>query len=115
MDERMRMELDRLSRGLELVVCVFWIVTFSVRLRSVRPQPGRRQPRPPLSAALRPIQLAAWTLVAVSLVLRTQAGWLPYAHAVFVPSLLAGWIATMVIAVDARRHERSGPTASEPA
>jgi hypothetical protein len=110
------MELERFTRGLELAVCVFWIVAFSVRLRAVRPQPGRgATARQPLQAALRPIQYAAWSLVAVSLVLRTQTAWLPYAHALFVPSLLGGWIASMIIGVDGRRSERARAAASEPA
>ena len=91
------MELDRLSRYLEILLCLLSIVVFYVRMRPVWADAPGDAPALRLKSAMRPIRIGAMVLLAVSVVLWTNARWQPYAHALTIPALLSLGIADAVL------------------
>jgi hypothetical protein len=80
---------------LELAVCGLWLVTFFFRIH--RPGTENDMFAARLAAALRPIRIGTWAVTVVSVPLWMQASWQPVAHALFVPSLVAGGIVQVLM------------------
>ena len=98
------MELDRTSRILELAVCLLWLLTFFLRVRNIQVNHVSGSPAEHLASALRPLRTGTLVVLALCVPLWSQAKWQPVAHALFVPSLVAGGIVQTLVAVTRRRR-----------
>ena len=87
------MELERTHRFLELAMCAMWFGVFTLRIRSLRIGESGVPIVPPLRAAIAPIRWSTWAVIALSGPLWLESATQPFAHALFVPTILAAGIA----------------------
>ncbi len=100
------MELERAHRLIELAMCGAWLLAYYSRMRTTEVDVAAGNPLGGIRAAVRPLWTIALVLMGLTIPLWLERAWQPLAHAIVVPTLVAGGIAGVLTSLATRESVR---------